>query len=435
MSIEVISVVLFVTLFVFLLSGLPVAFALGGVAFLFGILFIGPNFVYIAFSQTFRFATSYLFISVPMFVYMANILAASGVAEQLYDAVVHFIGFIKGGLAVVSVVCCTIMAAMVGISTAGVMTMGVLAYPEMVRYNYDRKLAAGSIAAAGALGSLIPPSLTLVVLGALTETSVIALFAAGILPGLLLAGLFIAYILVRCTIQPDMGPPIRQQFTWGERMASLKGLVLPAFLIAGILGGLFGSIFTATEASGVGAVGAFICAFINRRFNMKMFKKANINALRTTGMVMWLVFASAAIGAVYSATGASQLVKDILAGANIPPLAVIGIMQVILIFLGCFMDPTGIILICIPIFTPVVKAMGFDIIWFLILFEVNLEMGFLTPPFGFNLFVLRGILDPPMTMGELYRAAVLFILVQATGLAILMLFPNIALILPQLITR
>ncbi|MFC1964961.1 TRAP transporter large permease subunit [Chloroflexota bacterium] len=436
MSIELITVLLFVTLMLFLVSGLPVAFGLGALAFIFGMTIIGPKAMYVSIGAAFNLSTNFVLICAPMFIYMAYILGGSRVGEDLYAAMRSLVGRIKGGLAAGTIGISTIMAAMVGISGPTLFIMGHLAYPEMVtKYGYDKKLAGGSIAAGAGLGILIPPSITMVLYGAIGRESVAQLFAAGIIPGLILAGLYAAYILIRCNAQPHLGPAIPERSTWRERTVSLKGLILPFILIFAVLGSIFSGAATPTEASAIGVIGAFICAAINRRLSWKMFKEASINTVRLTGVAFWLIFGGASVGAIYIGTGASHFVEGLLAAGQLAPMAVIGIMMIIIMFLGCFMDPTSILMITIPIFVPIVRLLGFDTVWFGILYILNIEMALVTPPFGFSLFFMKAVYDPPMKITEIYLSIIPFVLCEVVALLLIMFVPQLALILPTLMLR
>ncbi|MFC1964701.1 TRAP transporter large permease subunit [Chloroflexota bacterium] len=436
LSVGLITLIIFGGIMLMLFTGMPVAFGLGAVAIIFGLVFLGPRMLALNFYVTFRYATYYTLLALPMFTYMSNILGESGVAEDLYACFMRFIGFIRGGLAAATVGVCTVMAAMVGQSSTGVLTMGLIAYPEITtKYNYDKKLVAGTIGAGGALGILIPPSGAMIVYGAIAQESVVQLFAAGIIPGLILAGMFVAYILIRCNLQPKLGPTSPLQYTWREKGTSLKGLIMPSILIFGILGGIFQGVWTPTEASAIGALGAFGCAAVNRRLTWKVAKEATFKTAKLTAILMWIVFGSASISRIYTASGASHFIETMLVGGNLPTLAVIGIMQLILMFLGCFIDSIGITMITIPLFAPIVEALGLSKVWFGVLFIVNMEMGYLTPPFGFNLFLLRGILKPKLSMVEIYQAVLPYILIQALCLALILFFPQLALFLPPLITK
>ena len=292
MSIEFATLLMFVSMMVLLASGLPVAFVLGGISLLFGFALWGPesiNVVAIAASDLLR---ANLLVAVPLFVFMAFMLEKSGIAEDLYGVMHSWMGGLKGGLAAGTVIACTIVAAMSGISTTGVLMMGIIGLPAMQRRNYDTQLSMGCIMAGGALGPLIPPSVVLIVYSLLSGQSIGKLFLGGIFPGLLLAFVFIVYILVRCFLNPDLGPalPIEERASWKEKFFALRGILLPVLIVSGVLGSLFFGIATPTEAASVGALGAIISAAIYRRLNGKILKDVAFDSLKTVSMVMWVIF-------------------------------------------------------------------------------------------------------------------------------------------------
>jgi tripartite ATP-independent transporter DctM subunit len=303
----------------------------------------------------------------------------------------------------------------------------------MRKRGYKKDIALGCISAGGSLGILIPPSVLMIILALTSRQSVGQMFIAGILPGLLLSGLFVAYILIRCYFQKDLGPsvPPEERLSLAERVRLLWALLLPVGLVFAVMGSMFFGLATPSEASAIGALGAIVSALIKRSFTWENFTSALFITLRLSAMVIWIVFAASAFTALYAVTGASSLVSDLITGVGDPWVAIIT-MQVILLVLGMFFDPTGIVLLTAPIFFPIATSLGFDPLWFAILFVINMELAFLTPPFGFNLFYMKAVVPPDVNMMDIYKSATPFVLLMILGLAICMIFPGIITWLPSL---
>jgi tripartite ATP-independent transporter DctM subunit len=435
MSYTVITIILFGSLGVVLLTGLPLAFVLGGIAVIFTAWLWGIKSLYMIPNQTFGAMTNVVLVAVPMFIFMANVLERSGIADSLYKMMYYWMGRLRGGLAMGTVLICTLFAAMTGISGAATVTMGLIALPSMLKYKYDKSLAIGSIAAGGALGILIPPSVIMILYGLMAEQSVGKLFIGGIFPGLVLSSLFILYIGTRSAFQSDIGPsvPYEERVKWKEKFIALKAVILPIILVIIVLGSIFAGLTTPTEASAIGAVGALACAAITRRLNWSVIKGATYKSFELTCMVMWIFVGATVFSTLYQALGGPQLMEQLVENLAINRWGILIIMQFTLFVLGCFMDPTGILMVTTPVFVPVVITLGFDPLWYGILFVVNMEMAFLTPPFGFNLFYMKGVAPPGITMGDIYRSVIPFVILQAVGLALLMVFPQLALWLPKIL--
>jgi len=434
MSIEFITILMFSSILVALFLGIPIAFAMGGVAVIFGYFLWGNAGLYMFASKTFAMANDFILVALPLFYLMANVLERSGIADDLYEMMYRWFGPLRGGLAMGTVVICTLFAAMSGISGAATVTMGLIALPSMLKRNYNKQIALGSIMAGGALGVLIPPSILMILYALFARVSVGRMFIGGVFPGLLLSGLFIAYIGIRCFLQPHMGPgvPREESVGWGAKLTSFKAVLLPVFIIIGVLGSIFTGIATPTEAAAVGAGGAILSAFIYRRLTWQNFKEAIFRTIRLTCMVMWIVLGATVFTAVYSGIGAPELFRNLILDLPVQPMMVIVMFQITYFILGCFLDPTGIIMLTVPIFVPVINALGFNPVWFGVLFVVNMEMAFLTPPYGVNLFYMRGVAPPGVTMGDIYRSIAPFVVLQGIGLVLVVLFPQIVLWLPSL---
>lgn len=324
---------------------------------------------------------------------------------------------------------------MSGVSAAATVTMGVIALPSMLKRGYDKTIAVGCIMAGGALGQLIPPSLIMILYGMMAGVSVARLFAGGVFPGLLLSTLFIVYIITRSALQPHIAPPLprEERVSWKGKIASLRAIILPAALIVAVLGSIFGGIASPTEAAAVGAAGAVVCAAVYRRLNWTVFKEACLRTARLTGMVMWIIFAASCFAAIYSAVNAPELVGRLLMEVPGGRWGALVAIQLMLIFLGCFLDPTAIIMITVPVFIRVVTLLGFDPVWFGVIFVMNMEMAFLTPPFGSNIFYMKGVAPKEVLISDIYRSIIPFVLLQLTGLVICLIFPQIVLWLPELL--
>ncbi|MBW1788145.1 MAG: TRAP transporter large permease subunit [Deltaproteobacteria bacterium] len=431
MEIWLITILLFGFLILGLLLGLPLAFSFGGVAIIFSFLLWGPKTLSIIPITAYEDVTNYILLAIPLFVFMANILEHSGIAEELYEMMHKWMGRLSGGLAIGTVVICAIFAAMAGISGVATITMGLIALPSMLKKGYSRHLAVGSVAAGGTLGILIPPSIIMILYAFLTEESVGRLFIAGVFPGVLITFLFIAYIGIRCLIQPELGPSIEEQASLKEKIVSLRAVVLPILLILLVLGVIYTGICTPTEASAVGALGAIICAVIHRKFTWQVFTKSLERTLLLTCMVMWILIGATCFTQLYTALGAPDMLNNIISGLDVSKWTIISLMMLVFFVLGMFMDPAGIIMICTPVFIPVVRLLGFDTIWFGILFTICMEMGYITPPFGFNLFYMKAIAPKQISMVDIYRSIVPFVLLEVVGLIIVIMFPEIATWLPS----
>jgi len=432
MDIGAVTAILFGLLLLLIITGLPLVFALGGVGLIIMYWQLGPKFLYVVSATAYQSWTNFILVAIPLFVFMANVLERSGVAEDLYNMMHRWMGSLRGGLAIGTVIICAIFAAMAGISGVATVTMGVIALPAMLSRGYDKQLAVGCISAGGTLGILIPPSIIMIIYANLTGESVGQLFMGGVFPGLVLAVIFCAYIWIRSLVQPDLGPPIpvEERGTLKDKMFASKALILPVLLILLVLGVIYTGVATPTEASGIGAVGAVICTIINRRFSWTNLIDACKRTLSLTIMIMWIVFGAKVFSHSYIAIGAPDLVRGIIAGLEVNRWVVIILMQLILIVLGMFIDPMGIMMITTPVFLPIVQALGFNLVWFGILFTINMEIGYITPPFGFNLFYMRGIVPKEISMGDIYRSIWPFVILAAIGIAVVMIWPDLALWLP-----
>jgi tripartite ATP-independent transporter DctM subunit len=433
MSIEMLSILFFGALLLFLLLGLPLSFVLGGVSMIFIYFTWGPEAFYMVAAQTWGAMNKFTLVAVPLFIFMAMILERSGVAKSLYEMMYLWFGPVAGGLAIGTVGICAIFSAMCGISGAAVVSMGTIALPSMLERNYDKELALGCINSGGGWGILIPPSVIMILYALISGESVGRLFAGGVFPGLMLLILVSSYIAIRCYFQPHLGPalPREERGDWKRKIAALKAVILPIGIVFMVLGSIIGGVTTPTEAAAMGVLGAIISALVYKQFSWAMMKEAATRTLRLTGMIMWILFGAYCFSAAYHGMGANQLMNNVMQHIPGGPWGTIIFIQLIIFLLAMVLDPAGIMMITVPVFLPIVKAHGFDPLWFGILFVINMEIGYMTPPFGFNLFYLKGIVPSDITMADIYRSVIPYTLVESAGLALVMIFPQIAIWLPN----
>lgn len=433
MSIELLTIIFFASLFLFLLLGLPLSFVLGGVSAIFVYFTWGPAGFFMIASQTWGAMQKFTLVAIPLFVFMAMILERSGAADDLYEMMYVWFGKMRGGLAMGTVVICALFAAMCGISGAAVATMGAIALPSMMARKYDMKLAVGAILTGGGWGVLIPPSVLMIIYALISGESVGKLFAGGVGPGALLLVLTLIYIGIRCWVQPDLGPalPKEERGDWTRKLKTMRAVVLPVLIVFMVLGSIVLGVATPTEAAGIGILGALISAVVHRRLTWDILKESSIRTFKLTGMIMWIIFGAYCFTAAYQGMGASHFVKDIMQYIPGGPWGTIIFIQIVLFFMAMVLDPAGIMMITVPIFLPVIIDLGFDTLWFGILFIVNMQLGYMTPPFGFNLFYMKGIAPPSVTMGVIYRSIWPYVVLSLFGLALVMIFPEIATWLPN----
>jgi len=435
MSIGLITAFMFVSMLGLLAVGLPIAFSLGSVASLYALFLWGPAALYAIPGICLGAMTNFILVALPLFIFMGNLLERSGLADDLYQAMSRWMGPVKGGLAMGTVLIAAMFAAMAGVTAVATVTLGLIGVPSMLKRKYDKGIVLGSVMAGGALGVLIPPSAPMVIYAFLTGESVGRMFLGGVVPGLLLTALFVVYIGIRCLIQPHMGPalPREERGTFEQKIISLRAVILPVMLIITVLGGIFTGIATPTEAAGLGAAGSLVCAAVYRRLTWTTLKEASYQTLKLVGMIMLILSAATVFANVYNALGAADLIQSSIAALPVGRYMILIGMQITWFILGCLLDTTGIMMITIPVYVPIIKSLGFDPMWFGVLFIVNMEMGFLTPPFGLNLFYLKGVTPPEITMGDIWRSVTPFVILQAIGLVLCIVFPKIITWLPTLV--
>ena len=431
---------MFLALTILLMAGFPVTFTLLGVSLTFGMIGFGWDFFNLLPLRIWGRMGNVTLAAVPLFVFMGVMLERSGLAEALLNTMGLLFGRLKGGLAISVVVVGALLGASTGIVGATVVTMGLLAVPTMLRRGYQKELATGTVSASGTLGQIIPPSIVLVLIGDIVGVSVGDLFMGAVLPGLLLVGLFIIYILIAAYLRPGVAPAISK-----EELAAIspkqlavqvgKALFPPLFLMVAVLGSIFAGIASPTEAAAVGAVGASVLTIANKKFNLTILREVMQTTLRLTCMVFIILCGAAAFGLVFRGLGGDTIVREFLGGIadKYSHGAVLAIVMLLIFFIGFFLDFIEITFIHVPVLAPIMIDFGYDPIWFCILLAVNLQTSFLTPPFGFSLFYLKAVTPPEVTTGHIYRGIIPFVLFQLIGLAIVVFFPKLATWLPALV--
>ena len=435
MSIEILTLIMLGSMVVLLVIGLPLAFVTGIIAFGFALFLYGPFALPLIASRIYGFVSVYALIAVPMFVFMASVLERSGIARDLFGAMHVLSGNLRGGLAIQTMVVAVLMAAMTGIIGGEIVLLGLVALPQMLRLNYDRKLAIGTVCAGGGLGTMIPPSIVLIFYGLTAQVSIGDLFLATVIPGLLLAGIYIAYILIRCYINPDLGPPAPAEdrnLSFAEKMVMVRDILLPVLVVFMVLGSIYGGIASVSEAAGMGVIGVILCTWIRKELKWQLIRESLHQTMMTCGVILWLVFGATALIGVYNLMGGIDFIKNLMTGLPFPPIIILLIMMAILLVLGFFIDWIGIMLLTMPVFVPIVVEMGYDPIWFGILFCMNMQISYLSPPFGPAAFYLKGVAPAEISLQDIYNSLWPFMALQILGLAIVMAFPQLALWLPSL---
>lgn len=447
-SIGWLTLLMFGSLAVLLMVGLPLSFVTGGLACVFLFVFGDVQMLNILPSRIFPLMTDYQLSAIPLFIFMASTLERAGIIEELFDMVYKILGSLRGGLAMSTIIASTILAAMCGVIGATEVTMGMIALPAMIKRAYHPTIACGSILAGGTLGILIPPSILAILFAVVAQQSVGELFIGAVMPGLMLSGMYIAYIGVRCGVNPRLGPALapRERVTTREKIQLLGGMAAPIILVAIVLGVIFTGIATPVEAAGIGTFGAIVVSALHRRLSWANLRAAVLTTLRVTGMVLWIIFGATLFVGFYVVNGGQEFINSALLGTGLGPYGILIVMMVILVVLGMFLDWVGILLLAAPIFIPLVKALSFDgvfglpgvapdeiALWFGVVYMVNMQMSFISPPFGYALFYLKSVAPPGVTMAQIYRSSLPFMMLQALGLSVCIVFPEVVLWLPRLI--
>lgn len=418
-------------LLLFLMAvGVPIAFSLGFTAIVIGTATIGPRVFYLFGTLAYGKINSFGLVAVPLFIFMAEIIIVSGAAKDAFNMLNKWIGALPAGLAIASQMGCTLFAAVCGASTATTAVVGGMCVPEMLKRGYDKKLATGSIAAGGALGVLIPPSILLIIYGIITETSIGQLFIAGIIPGLLLVALRIVYFWGIATVKPEVAPRVRG-ITWEERLRSLW-LILPLLCLALFMfGALYSGMATPSEVAAVGTLGAMLICFAYRKLGWHSLKESFTKTVQTTCFILWILVAASSLGYVLSYLQVPQSLVVWVQSLGLNPYVVLICINLTLFALGCVMDPAAIIMITVPILSPLVESLGFDLVWFGIMFVVNMELAEITPPLGLNLYIMKAVAPESVKLNDIIIGAVPFMILDIIGLAIIITWPELVLWLPH----
>lgn len=447
-SIGWLTVLLIGSMAILLMSGLPLAFVTGGLGVLFIFVFGSPEMLNILPSRIFPAMTNYQLSAIPLFIFMASMLEKAGLIEDLFDVIYKLLGGLRGGLAVAAIAASTILAAMVGVVGATEVAMGMIALPAMLKRNYNAEMACGSILAGGTLGILIPPSIMAILFSVVAQQSVGELFIGSVIPGLLLSGMFIVYVVFLSFLRPEYGPaiPPEERLSFREKLKALRAILAPIVLIVLVLGVIFTGAATPVEAAGIGTYGALVVAAVTRRLTWETMRSALMTTLKNTAMVLWIMFGAQVLVGFYIISGGQSFVTETMTGMGLGPYGILIVMNVLLIILGMFLDWVGILLLTVPIFIPVLLGLSWDGVfglpgvapkdvplWFGVIFMVNMQMAFLSPPFGYSLFYLKSVAPPEITMGRIFRSALPFLGIQAFNLGLVIAFPELVLWLPRLL--
>ncbi|HLR13472.1 MAG TPA: TRAP transporter large permease subunit [Burkholderiaceae bacterium] len=427
-----ITAIMFSSMLVLMVMGAPLAWALIISGASSAYMMFGPGGLDLLLTSTYSVMGNFLLISLPLFIFMGLVLEKSGITDDLFGLAQMLVGGIPGGLGVGTVLICAIIAAMAGVSGAATVSLGIIALPAMLKRGYDKRLVTGTIMAGGALGFLIPPSVLMIVYAFLSRDSVGKLFAAGLMPGLMLAGIYILYILIRCHFNPSLGPPVPpgERHTNAEKIRAMRHLLMPALLVFAVLGCIIGGITSPSEASAIGAAGALLIVVLRGQLTWELLRYVLFSTTRLTSMLIWIAIAAVFFSKVYTGLGAGMIINEFIEDYMLSPSLVIVMMLVSFFVLGMFLDDFAITFITVPIYVPIVQSLGFDTIWFAVLFILSMQTAYLTPPFGYNLFYMRSVAPREVSVTDIYISAVPFILLQTLGLALIFLFPQIALWLP-----
>ena len=431
---EALPIILFALIFILILFGYPVAFTLGGISVIFGLIIFDVNFFYLLSLRIYGTMENYVLLAVPLFIYMGIMLEKSGLAESLLETMALLFGKFRGGLAISVIVVGAMLAASTGIVGATVITMGLISLPTMLKRGYSAELATGTIASSGTLGQIIPPSVVLVLLGSVLNVSVGKLFTAAIIPGVGLVICYLLYIVGMAVFKPKLAPamPVEEIEAFrseGMFRRVIGAFVLPFVLIAAVLGSIFAGIASPTEAAAVGALGAALLTLFQGKFKLKVLKEVMYETTHLTCMVFIILIGATAFALVFRGLGGDRYITELIESANLSPMGFLAIVMVVVFIAGFFIDFIEIIFIIVPVVAPIFNQMGIDLIWIGILLALNLQTSFLSPPFGFALFYLKGVAPPQVKTKHLYRGIIPFIIIQVIFLTLVILFPEMVTVL------
>jgi tripartite ATP-independent transporter DctM subunit len=437
MSYELIAILIFSSMMLMLLTGQRVFGAIGGVATLFALILWGKGGEEMPFNAAFALLNWYPLLTLPLFVYMGYMFSESGIASDLYKMFHVWMGQINGGLAIGTMGLMVAVSAMNGLSVAGMAIGASLAMPEMLKRNYDKVMVTGVIQAGSSLGIMVPPSVVLVLYGMIARQPVGQLWLAGVFPGFLLAALFTAYIYIRCRLQPNLGPSLTaeelEEITWSQKFRLLRAGIIPLVIIFSMTGLFLMGITSLVECSAAGAVATTIAALVKGRLNRRVLDETLKNTLSVSCMFMWVILAALCFGAVFDGLGAVHAIKSLFIERwGLSPFGVLAMMQLSYILMGMFLDDTAMLIIVAPLYVPLIISLGYNPIWYGVLYTITCQIAYMTPPFGYNLFLMKAMAPKEVSLADIYRSIIPFVLVMILGLAIVMMFPGIALWLPNI---
>jgi tripartite ATP-independent transporter DctM subunit len=435
MSYEMIALLMFSSMMLMLLTGQRVFGAIGFVASVAALFLWGNGGSEMAFSAAMKLMKWYPLLTLPMFIYMGYMLSESKIADDLYKMFHVWMGPLNGGLAIGTIGLMVIISAMNGLSVAGMAIGATIALPELLRRGYDKVMVTGVIQAGSSLGILVPPSVVLVLYGMIARQPVGQLWLAGVLPGLLMASLFVLYIVVRCRLQPHLGPALAEeerQVSWGEKLRLLQAGILPLLIFFSMTGLFLMGVTSLVESSAVGAVAATLAALVKGRLNKQVMEEVIRKTLAVSCMFMWIILAALCFGAVFDGLGAVKAIEYLFVERlDLGPWEILILMQLSYLLMGMFLDDTAMLVIVAPLYVPLVKVLGFDLVWYGVLYTITCQVAYMTPPFGYNLFLMRAMAPPEISLGDIYRSILPFVAVMILGLALVMIFPEIAMWLPN----
>ncbi len=435
---EILPLIFFLTVLVFLLMGFPVAFTLGGISVIFGLIIFGFNFFYLLPLRIWGIMSNYVLLAVPLFIFMGVMLERSGIAEELLETMALLFGKLRGGLAISVLIVGALLGASTGIVGATVVTMGVLSLPVMLKRGYSAESSTGIIMASGTLGQIIPPSIILVLLGSVLNVPVGNLFIAAVIPGLILVFLFFLWIIYLAIFKPKSVPAMPKEqlaeFQSGNKFKTIiSAFFLPFILIIAVLGSIFAGIASPTEAAAVGGLGASLLTVLRKRFTIKVLKEVMLKTTSLTSMVFMILVGAAAFGLVFRGLHGDTYLTNLIISSNLEPNHFIAIIMVVIFICGFFIDFIEITFIIVPVVAPLLIHMHIDLLWIGILIAMNLQTSFLTPPFGFTIFYLKGVAPKNIKTAQLYRGVVPYVILQLIALLFVLFWPNLALWLPTVI--
>lgn len=432
MSTELITILFFGSMLGALFLGVPIFISMGGVAAIFAVIFKGPNMLYVLPTSFYAQGTSMTLLTIPMFTLMGSFLVHSGVSEKMFKGLSLWVMGIRGGLAAASMLICVALA-MCGGFGPGIITMGLIAVPAMLKYKYAPSISLGSVMAGGTLGEIIPPSIAMIIFADVGRMSIGKIFAAGVIPGFILASSFLMYILLLGVVRPNLVPSLAQEarVSWGEKILALRDVIVTLGFVGCVLGSIITGLATPTEAACVGAAGSVLICALYGRLTLDVVRDACQATLAIVGMVMWIIGTASLFNVVYTSIGAGAMIQGFIHGLEVNRWVILIAMQLILFIFGMFLDDAAIIILCAPIFLPIVKILGFDPYWFAIVFILNLQMAFLSPPFGYGLIMMKSVAPSSIRTVDLWRSVPPFMVLQLSVMIFVMVFPQLALWLPN----